>query len=233
MAVGSTFAIENGAIINTMVAQYWNGQSWTASLTGTPGALDSVSCFSASQCLAVGASTLGVSSIDTSLAEYFNNGTWTAEPPPNPYQYMTSNTDGLLAVNCETATQPTTCMAVGVGTYNDNEQLAESWNASTGAWTVSLPSAGSSDGPLGRLVRVSCATTTWCVAAQYGGAAPTAWDGSIWTPMNTKAVDGTSTNPAFPFNGVTCPSSTFCVAVGSRHALVGDQPEVSSWGTVP
>ncbi len=233
MAVGDTFAIENGSVINTMVAQYWDGRSWTASLNGTPGALDSVSCFSATQCLAVGASTLPVSSIDTALAEYFDNGTWTAEPPPNPYMYRTSNTDGLLATSCEGATQPTMCLAVGVGTYNDDEQLAEFWNASTGGWTVSLPASGSSTGPLGTLTAASCATTTWCIAAQYGGAAPTAWDGSAWTTMDAKAVDGTSTNRANPFNALACPSSTFCVAVGSKDALVGEQSEVASWGTVP
>jgi hypothetical protein len=51
--------------------------------------------------------------------------------------------------------------------------------------------------------------------------------------MNTKAVSGTSSDPANWFSGVSCPSSTFCVAVGSKTAFVGQQPEIASWGTVP
>jgi hypothetical protein len=50
--------------------------------------------------------------------------------------------------------------------------------------------------------------------------------------MNTK-------NLSFPlshagaFQSVSCPSTTFCVAVGTHHQLNGTQPKVAYWGTLP
>jgi hypothetical protein len=211
-----------------MIADSWDGQTWTSTaLSGSPGTLAGVSCFSAAQCLAVGSATPAGSRSQT-LAQYFDNGTWTAESPLNPYP--TYDWNSFNAAGCEQSVTPTTCMAVGVGGPTDFNPIAETWNASTGVWSVTTPNT-STEG----FDAVSCPTTSWCVATTGQGGPPDAqaWNGSTWTLMNTKAVSGTSSDPANWFSGVSCPSSTFCVAVGSKTAFVGQQPEIASWGTVP
>jgi hypothetical protein len=62
-----------------------------------------------------------------------------------------------------------------------------------------------------------------------------AWNGSNWIRMNTNYVSGALGNPSSGWTAVSCPSSTFCIAVGTKPGLSrgGAQPEVAYWGTVP
>jgi hypothetical protein len=48
--------------------------------------------------------------------------------------------------------------------------------------------------------------------------------------MNTSGLSALLT-PARYFNSVSCPSTTFCVAVGAKGLFNQTQPEAASWGT--
>jgi hypothetical protein len=71
--------------------------------------------------------------------------------------------------------------------------------------------------PSGRLLSVSCPTTTWCMAADTGGDVIT-FDGSKWSKP-------TSVGAKF----VSCPSTTFCAAATFGHSLLTFNG--STWST--
>ncbi len=205
------------------LAAEWNGQSWLLDPTSVPGILNSVSCLGVSQCLAVGESEGASGSSGPALAQYFNNGVWSDVSPSTGY--LTP----LFAVSCVPAS--VTCSAF------ESRVAMMVWNASTGTWTASsLP-----ENPF-LLVSMSCPTTTWCVAtgpsSSYSPvravpAQAAAWNGSAWTMMNTGRLGSTGVNPKFPLDDVSCPSSTFCVAVGMKQTLNAQEPLAASWGPVP
>jgi hypothetical protein len=186
----------------------------------------------------------GEQSNATALVEYFDAGSWSTEPPPIP-----SGTDALGIGDCETATVPVTCLGVGEGSNPASaagtSPIAEFWNSSNQDWTITSPVASiSSSGTPQGFTDASCPSASWCVAvgAQFtrplGGAGTPdplaeAWSGSRWIRMNTVQVSGPINARYSPFAAVSCPSTTFCVAVGNKRVLNNEQPEVASWGTLP
>ncbi len=201
------------------IVESWNGQAWSqtdiADVSGV-GGLNGVSCVSAEQCLAVG--TQGAFAPD---GRYFD-GTWSEQIPPNPGGGAWFN-----GVGCDT-TSPVSCMAVGEG----NAPLADLFDASTSSWTVTAPVALNGQQTF---FGASCPSATWCIAVGSAPVGPQAqaWNGSAWTLMDTSALSGEPGQQGHALTSVSCPSTTLCFAVGSRQTLVGDQPEIASWGTVP
>ena len=146
----------------------------------------------------------------------------------------------LVSISC---TSPSYCVAVGYdvpyldnaiqeGVLESDEPLAEVW--SDGAWsTVQLPTP--SDATLVKLTAVSCVSPGVCVAVGDDGltngdllpVAETLSNG-IWTatalPLPSRASlspgsFGQSTGPLL--GGISCVSSTSCVAVGNYSVKVG------------
>lgn len=118
----------------TTAAGDWNAQP-TPNPSGASGSqLSSVSCSSASSCLAVGSYTISAGT-GVTLAEIWNETAWTIVPTPNPAGATSSQ---LSRVSCAAATS---CVAVGAyqtGTGGPLTALAETWNGAT--WTIpSLP----------------------------------------------------------------------------------------------
>ena len=120
IAVGSWYSArtEDGGPL----AERWNGSRW--SIQPTPAAdptsrLASVSCRSASFCVAVGGPDPGGTGV--SLAERWNGTTWTAMPFPK------LGKTSLEGVSCRS---PSDCTAVGTR----GRPLAVHWNG--GAWTI-------------------------------------------------------------------------------------------------
>lgn len=216
------------------VADFWDGHTWTPSTMGTAASTSSlraVSCVAFDNCLAVGDATRNTNTSSLTAGQYLSGPTWSNETPPSPPQYP-----ALAGVSCVNA-PAVTCMAVG---SNGDIPMADTFDASTQTWTATQPGTTPTGFPEDFL-GVSCPTSSWCVAvgayneAVYLGGPPLAeaWNGSTWTVMNTGPVSGTGTNPSYTFTSVSCPSSTFCVAVGSRLGLAGQLPEIASWGTAP
>jgi hypothetical protein len=198
-AVGQTSS--PGTNDQTLV-ETWNGTSWSIVLSpnaGTSGSyLDSVSCISASSCMAVG--SYGTSSNSQTLVEAWNGSSWSVVSSPNG----TSN-NYLRGVSCVSASS---CTAVGYG--YPAATLVEAWNGST--WSiVPSPNSGTRNS---FLLAVSCFSTSSCAAvgsSSIGLAGQTlveTWNGISWTVV----LDPISKQS--DLNGVSCVSASSCTAVG-------------------
>jgi hypothetical protein len=209
----SCVALFNGAVA------VWNGSSWSIDSSAVLAGTDDLSCFAVEQCLAV-----GFGGNNTARAAYFDDGTFTAEPPPIP---TGSGSSALSGVSCPAATTSATCMAVGIANGpSPNPPLAEVWDEASGNWTATTPVT---PGGQEAFLDVSCATASWCIAV---GPTTQAWNGSDWTVMNVANLVSSST--PYSLNGVSCPSTTFCVAVGvKKTSKTAIRAAAASWGTLP
>ena len=180
------------------------------------------------------------------LARPAFGATWLTQPTPTPSGPAES---ALTGVSCVSAAA---CMAVGTDDDSHNEPFgelqdvgtfAESWNGS--AWSV-VPTAGSA-GANPTLYAVSCASAAFCVAVglthsdgrlgvdndiAFGAqrALIEVWNGTTWTvePNPGSAMAGSG------LFGVSCRSTSFCLAVGqhSESALV-EVWNGTSWSVQP
>jgi hypothetical protein len=207
----------------------WDGQSWTVESSNSSAfvtAFTAVSCFAEEQCIVTGYTQSAPGPTTAALAELFANGVWSDVTP------TTRALSNLGPLACGALTPSTTCTVLGQATTGI--PYTEQWNSSTQSWTDTEGSALFEE-PAESL---SCLSATWCVAVGRfvgvnGSFRPVAnaWNGTGWSLMDTDHLGQTSTDPVYPFTSVSCPSLTFCVAVGQRQALTGQQPEAASWGT--
>lgn len=149
------------------------------------------------------------SGIVQSLIESWNGAAWSIVPSPN----QGSSSNYLLSVSCANVTN---CASDG-SYYNGSiyQILMESWNGT--AWSItSKPDQGSNEHDL---FGISCSGSKSCVAVgdyydhhlNADQALIESWDGATWT-VTPSPDKGTTTNL---LSGVSCWSSTECVAVGS------------------
>jgi photosystem II stability/assembly factor-like uncharacterized protein len=221
-AVGST-ATENGTPV--AIGTTNGGATWTLEKTPTsPSSLDAVSCASTTTCVAVGSGS--------GLMTTNGGTTWTSVSPGG---------DDLEGISCPSAS---TCVAVGsvgqTGTCTHNPlpgcpaQPYYAWTTNGGtSWSES--GAGSSNSTSGgSLTSVSCPTTTQCMvagAAVSGTLSPSTAteDVVVLSGSCTMVGCGGSGIPSLSsvnvLDGVSCPSSSLCVAVGDGQiATAGASP---------
>jgi hypothetical protein len=158
MAVGSyNYQPSGGSAVHQTWAMSWDGSSWSNVASPNVGSfnneLKSVSCISASSCVAVGTAR-NSSFQEQTLTMTWDGTAWTTVTSPNPAD--TGNY--LRSVSCATATS---CVAVGLAmTANGDETLVLNWDGS--AWTqVASPNGLYSN----QLKGVSCVNSSWCIAA--------------------------------------------------------------------
>lgn len=202
-----------GYVTNGTLAEGWNGSSWTVESTPSPSpaVLDGVSCPSADACTAVGFSP--TTSGGKTLSEVWNGSSWTAESTPNPPGAGISQ---LAGVSCTSAGA---CTAAGYYHRRGSgyRALIERQNRTKWAVEASSDPAGTSDV---RLSGVSCLSAAKCTAVGHYATKHTyktlaeVWNGSRWaigsTPNPTGGTD-------VELNGVSCASSTDCIAVGDYY----------------
>jgi hypothetical protein len=212
------------------LAEQWNGTTWAPQtmpwVTGSSDIfLNAVACASSADCEAVGGYYNG-SNVGVTLAEDWNGTTWAPQATPNPTGATYSD---LTGVACPS---PTDCEAVG-SYYNSSGvlvSLAEGLNATTWALQASPnPTVG------GELTGVACPSPTDCEAVGFyppaepgGNLAPVAegWNGTTWALQATpNPTDATGSN----LNGVACPSSTDCEAVGDYTNSSSQPTLVEAW----
>ena len=224
--------------------EHWNGTRWSVIHSPNPvgerfASLVSVSCVSASQCIAVGSKESSRSQ-DT-LAERWNGKTWAIVRSPNPPGAEVAELNGVSCVSS------TNCTAVGLElSKSGSSSLIEHWNGTT--WSVTANPA-STVGIFVDLIGVSCVSATSCNAVGLGesivGRPPKFvvtpqiehWDGHVWTSVSTKNVAGAE------LIGVSCYSVKHCLAVGIRPSTTGlggfsGTPVIArldggQWSTVP
>jgi hypothetical protein len=168
------------------LAEVWNGSGWKIQPAAvTLPELLAVSCVTASFCEAVG-------SLAGDAAAMWNGTSWQAQPTPGP---------DYSAVSCASATF---CVAVG-----PNYAV---WNGTS--WSPESLPAVTNGGYSG----VSCVSASSCEVVGTGRsttdfdfAAAAHWNGTSWTaqavPLPTGATAATLTR-------VSCPTASYCAAVG-------------------
>jgi hypothetical protein len=215
--------LDNSVVNSVPLAESWNGTAWTVQRVPRPAgfghsSLASVSCGSASSCMAVGKGYNKHSG--ATLAESWNGTAWAIVPTPAP-----PGTAGVLTgVSCASATA---CTAVGW--YRDSSNnalpLAESWNGT--AWTVQ-PVPSPANGFSIVLNSVSCTSSSACTAVgsytASGASVALAerWNGTAWT------VQAMPTGDDVLF-GVSCGSATVCIAVGNSYTFEHVGPLAEEW----
>jgi hypothetical protein len=224
IAVGST--VPDRLSATKAVIEHWDGNSWTMTSYPVPpnttsSTLTSVSCTSATFCMAVGTvTTFDTTHVDTPLIERWNGSTWSRVTPAA----TSGGTGGTLqSVSC---TSTAFCLAVDLF-----GGLAERWNGST--WIqVTGPGVGASIA----FAEVSCVSGTMCFAVGQGSADPNGavavrWNGNAWSITPTASIPN-----AGVFNGVKCLSGTNCYAVGrvvSPATTLVEHWDGANWSLVP
>ena len=227
--------------IHRTLAEAWNGAEWSIRATPNPSTrvdsqLNSVSCPTATACIAVGFTGSG-----QQLAERWDGVSWTIQ--------RTLTQSAVSALNSVSCSSTTACMAVG---YGPNGPLAERWDGVS--WTIQnapKPPAGSQSETL---KDVSCTassactlvgqfeakTTVPCGPSLVPGQPPAqcsglvsqtlaeAWDGASWSIQATPTPSGGG-----QLNDVSCTSDTACIAVGysytSTTATLAEAWDGTSW----
>lgn len=186
----------------TPLVERWNGHDWVREQTAhrIRGDLYGVSCPSARACMAVGA---------TNLAERWNGHQWSVQRVPHANEY-------LFAVSCSSATA---CTAVGSRSITASHRsvpLAARWNGRD--WSVqATPNVPRSNETW--LQGVSCPSATVCTAVGFAGIGrgdaklPVAerWNGHRWS---LQTIPGPTASHQPDLQGVSCPSTSACTAVG-------------------
>jgi hypothetical protein len=223
----ATFCIAGGYYYDTSVDEYlpltesWDGSSWSVSASPE----DSVSdlwCGSSTDCVAVSGTVI----------ESWNGSGWSNSATPSP---PGTDYNGLDAVSCTSAAF---CMAVGeFGYFNldagPERNLAVMWNGTS--WLIT-PSPDETAGGDDYLNGVSCSSSSFCAAVGYYYDVSTdsfqplteSWDGTGWVfaaSADTSAADDDV------LSGVSCPSASFCSAVGAYYdsGTGADLPLAETW----
>ncbi len=188
-------------------AERWDGVSWSVQAIPKPaGARDSVlasvSCTSATACIAVG--NYETSSAFVGLAVRWNGAQWSIQATANPTGAIFSG------VSC---TSVTACTAVGERN-SFTSTLAERWNGQR--WS-SQPTPSPNPTGDNNLVGVSCVSTSACTAVGSTGDHGT--DGTLaerWNGLSWSVQDTPNPAPQNVLTGDACPTTTNCSAVGNK-----------------
>ena len=187
--------------------------------------LAGVSCTSATACVAVGYTARGILGRTVAfvpLAEIWNGSKWRIASTPDPAHYTGSQ---LRGVSCTSATA---CVAVGFSVLGNERRarrmtaFAERWNGVK--WTLQ-PVAKVKHAIFTQLVGVSCTSPRACTAdGESSGrtwkSLVERWNGSVWKVQPTPHPRTFIYANTF-LTGVSCSSSTACVAVGESDTLRG------------
>ena len=219
---------EDGFQVTLGIVATWHGSgTWTVADAPAPGnalqvqgnpaesQLTAVSCASASSCTAVG--TYPDTSDDTDgLAEAFSNGAWA--PRELPVSAASGGLPELTAVSC-----PSVSFCAVAGQYLNASDAARGllMTESGGSWKVATAPfpPGAPGGSSYKEQAISCATAQSCVIAGiYNDASGQYSDlltlsGGVWAGGNVPAPPDSATGEG-GVQGVSCPSASFCVAVG-------------------
>lgn len=168
------------------------------------------------------------------------SGGWTATEAPLPNGVPASTSGSLTSVACPA---PASCTAVGIYDYDNSVGGARGWlvTGAGGSWTAiqaPAPTGAGTDSPTD-LYSVACPSAAGCVAVgeyvesssypllEIGASA--SWQ-AVEAPLPTNA---SADNPNASLDSVACPSTTWCVAVGSYTDTLGNTQGllVTGYGT--
>lgn len=211
------------------LAMHWDGSVWTVRTSAVPNrsggepaqessSLEAVSCASATSCKAVGKlrSSVGGTVAMRPVLERLSGSEWLTETADltQPPEMATQSDIWLEGVSCPAANA---CVAVGSAaqglTADPRNSFVQRWNGTK--WSAEWPPTleEESAGPMG-LYDISCVSVNSCRAVGFDRRGMS-WTGSEWRLQVPKApADLDSSQPA-KLNGIACPTTTECHAVGS------------------
>ena len=193
---------EGNVISSTSPTTSWDSIHVDNSAVTKPDSIESVSCASASLCVAGDAYGRVLYSTDAKAGA----SSWSTP--------VTASAASIEALDCI----PGLCVAAGEHGYYD--QIVASTNPTGGeeAWNVV-------DEEYGGWTAVSCASTKLCVAVANGGEIASSATPTTFGSWTTKDVVADS-----DFTGVSCPSEGLCVATNERDIYTNKTPTNSaSW----
>jgi hypothetical protein len=212
------------------LADMWLPGAWRRTASHRPartlGALlSAVSCPKANVCMAVGRSYV-TASRSVPLAEEWSGSAWRVLRVPHPAARGGFGS-ALTGVSCSSATR---CLAVGANqTRSRTFALAISWNGRR--WQTLRP-RDVRHARASILLRVSCSGARACTAVgQSVGSDGTGtglaerWNGGRWRIEQTAQVPAA---PDLILSGVSCPTSTECIAAG-YYGVSAYQPVAEAW----
>jgi hypothetical protein len=215
VAIGTAF----GATSTVQIIWTWNGKTWarktaTAGAKGTQTELSAAHCFSLTFCVVAG--TVDTVS-STSLTETLLLATWNGKAF-TPQKAGAVNLDFGIATDVW-CLSPSHCVMTGVnfgtGKTTTMSGFAEVWNGVT--WTATKW-AGPKGSTLAGLFGVSCTSATSCIAVGAAGTqkvmhvAALSFNGTKWSVLKVPSV---GTGLVSDFEGVSCPKTADCVAIGN------------------
>jgi hypothetical protein len=223
--VSSSFCMSVGTynvgLYSYTLGEVGNSAGWSIIQTGLPpeavhSELDGVSCVSTSFCMAVGTYSTGQYSY--TFGEEWNGKEWANIPTFVPSGALHSELDG---VSC---TSTKFCMAVGAySTGPDSYTLGEEWN---GTKWANIPVVYPETAVHSELDGVSCTSTTFCMAvgsysvsAGWSYVLGNVWNGTKWASSAMYFPRETAIHSKL--DGVSCTSTTFCMAVGTYSISAG------------
>jgi sugar lactone lactonase YvrE len=229
MAVGYE---ENTAGVRVPVAVSWNGTEWSIARIGPPsGAHEAgflgVSCFAASECMAVGFTGTSSGAKSPFAALWKGASNWSVQSLPALSEVANAMLEG---VSCTSASF---CMAVGFSEKSGGEKspLVESLTGSN--WTLGSAKTPEGSGNVVTLSGVSCASSGACTAVGYYltpccfpnyRSLAERWNGQVWAVQPTA-----NAGPNEELVGVSCPSTQQCTAVGDAERNGRYVAQVQVW----
>ena len=221
---------------NQTLTEQYNGTSWSVvtspDVASQPNYLYSVTCTSSSNCWAVGDDGNGGN--QKTLTVQYNGTSWSIVTSAN-----VASTNNYL--NSLTCTSSSNCWAVGYvtnGTGNVDQTLAEQYNGTS--WSV-VTTANVTTSEANLLNAITCTSSSNCWGVGYycnnGGSGSCSggtghsdqtlaeqYNGTSWSTVTSPDE---STSVVDVLAGVTCTSSSACLAVGS-FGLAGNSSYAQS-----
>lgn len=215
VAVGYTATdLPGGRTTESTVVETWDGRSWTAAKAPGPAnassGLSSVSCPSASRCVAVGQfAPRSDPGLTHPLIESFDGTTWSkATLPPK----VTEDPGILYDVACGSLGH---CTAVGNTQTRRLSGSALVLTLTGTTWSTN-PAALRQRGDVS-VSTVSCASSGGCVASGLSWSSLEAAPDSVLARVDASGWHELSAPPrSAAIEGVACPTPASCVVVGSR-----------------
>jgi hypothetical protein len=149
----------------------------------------------------------------------------------------TDTSDRLMGIDC-----PTTLNCLAVGERNGNQPLALAWNGT--GWWMNEPAGQLALGSTTILTSVSCPSTQFCAVVGAWGTGAQA-DSALMATFGTATGDvlqldspsySLTNNLGRALEGVSCTSSSFCLAVGDNGSggpATATEWNGTSWVTAP
>jgi len=187
------------------------GPAGPAAVASIPVAIHALDCTGTRWCVSAGGSTADGARLYATRA---GEASWRSMP------------SGAIAlpsyVSAVSCSSPSRCVGVGEQPGPDSHlstTLVETWDGSR--WRAAPPSHGRGSSFNG-LLSVSC-PASWCVAVgiAYAGGLIESGDRGVWTVVANPDSGGGNENGVGSLSGVSCVSTSWCVAVGQG---VGSKP---------